>query len=530
MRKGILVLVIFSFLVFDGLGQIIFQKTYGGSGSDWGNSVVQADDGGYVICGWTTSFGAGNSDVYVVKTNLSGDTLWTRTYGGASDDAAYSIQKTIDGCYIIVGHTNSFGAGGYDVYLLKINSLGDTLWTRTYGGINNDYGNSVEQTTDTGYIISGQTQSYGDGASDVYLIKTDSIGLIKWTKTFGGTGNEYGNTVHQTTDGGYIVDGSTLSFGLAGSFDNYLVKTDSNGALLWSRVFGGNGDENAGSVLQTNDGNYLLAGITNSFGSGSDDMYLIKTDSVGDTLWTKTYGGINNDEGYSSHITFDGGYIIVGSTTTFGAGASDMYLIKTNSNGDTLWTRTFGGTGLDVGYSVKQTTDSGFIILGITNSFGAGNYDMYLIKTDANGNTDCKQGTTNTLTINPATIVSNPVTIVNSGGVVNSTATINGNGGIVSNPCTSGIDEISDKYSVSIYPNPFSSKAILSIQGAERRLIVSLQIYNVLGQEVKFIYFDSQKEVTINRDQLPSGMYFYKLISTNNETLGTGKILIIENR
>jgi hypothetical protein len=362
--------------------QIIFEKTFGGTDIDEGYSVQQTSDGGYIIAGYTQSYGAGSRDVYLIKTDSLGDTLWTNTYGGSSWDYGYAVRQIGNGGYVIAGHTWSFGAGWTDVYLIKTDSMGDTLWTRTYGGTDWDEGYSVHQTLDDGYIIAGSTKSYGLGSRDVYLIKTDSLGNTLWTRTYGGTGSDRGSSVQQTVpDGGYIITGSTISFG-AGSGDVYLVKTDSLGDTLWTRTYGGTEWDQGNSVQQTRDEGYIIGGYTESFGEGWADVYLIKTDSLGDTLWTRTYGGTDWDEGQSIQQTRDGGYIITGSTESFGSGIRNVYLIKTDSSGNTLWTRTYGGTVFDRGTSVQLTSDGGYIIAGYTNSFGAGSGDIYLIKPD----------------------------------------------------------------------------------------------------------------------------------------------------
>ena len=207
---------------------ITFEKWFGGFNWDHGASVVQTTDLGYIVTGWTSSYGAGSYDVYLIKTDSTGDTLWTKTFGGIEDDLGRSVVQTTDGGYIITGYTSSYGAGSYDVYLIKTDSLGDTLWTKTFGGIEDDGGYSVVQTNDGGYIITGYTYSYGAGSYDVYLIKTDSTGDTLWTTTFGGTNVDLGRSVVQTTDEGYIVTGYTYSYG-AGSADVYLIKTDSLG-------------------------------------------------------------------------------------------------------------------------------------------------------------------------------------------------------------------------------------------------------------------------------------------------------------
>jgi hypothetical protein len=364
--------------------QTCWWRTYGGADDDWGSEVQPTADGGYVIAGQTWSFGAGENDVYLVKIDSQGDTLWTRTHGGAGIDEGNSVQQTTDGGYVAAGWTSSFGAGAADVYLIRTNASGDTLWTRTYGGTGSDIGNSVQQTADSGYIIAGYTYSFGAGNDDVYLIKTNASGDTLWTRTFGGTGSDEGFSVQQTSDSGYIITGFTRSFG-AGEEDAYLIKTNSRGTTLWTRTYGGPHLDIGYSVRQTADGGYVVAGGFHPFGAGNEAARLIRTSAVGDTLWTRTYGGADDDWGWSVEQTNDGGYIVAGGTYSFGAGSQDVYLVKTDSQGDTLWTRAYGGTDGDRAYSVRQTSDGGYIIAGYTMSFGAGG-DVYLIKTDANGN------------------------------------------------------------------------------------------------------------------------------------------------
>ncbi|MBM3324252.1 MAG: hypothetical protein FJY66_01140 [Calditrichaeota bacterium] len=358
----------------------LWTRTYGGSYREWAKSVQQTADGGYVVAGQTTSFGAGNSDFYLAKTNSSGDTLWTRTYGGSYWDEACSVQQTADSGYIVAGWTESFGAGSSDFYLVKTNSQGDTLWTRTYGGNNGDWANSVQQTADGGYVVAGYTSSFGAGSHDFYLVRMNSLGDTLWTRTYGGSSWEQAFSVRQTSDSGYIIAGTTYSFG-AGEIDFYLVKTNSSSDTLWTRTYGGSSTDYAYSVQQTADGGYIVAGRTGSFGAGSQDLYLVKTNSGGDALWTRAYGGSNWDEGYSVQQTADGGYIVAGWTQSFGAGYADFYLVKISSQGDTLWTRTYGGSNSDRAHSVQQTADGGYIVAGWTQSFGAGSYDFYLVKT-----------------------------------------------------------------------------------------------------------------------------------------------------
>ena len=353
-----------------------WEKTFGGSDDDRGYNVQQTTDGGYIISGWTYSSGAGGSDVYLVKTDSSGKKLWEKTFGGSGTEYGTGVQQTADGGYIITAQTSSFGAGSYDVYLIKTDSAGNSQLERTFGGSSFDAGQNVKQTTDGGYIVVGKTLSYGAGMDDVYLIKTDSGGDLVWQKTFGGNGYDYGHSVQQTADGGYIITGLTYPSADSNG-DMYLIKTDSGGNLVWQKTFGGGDGDFGWSLDLTTDAGYIIAGGTFSFGAAGD-VYLVKTDSDGNSQWEKTFGGVNEDAACCVRQTADGGYIITGWTDW--AAPANVYIIKTDSDGNWEWEKTFGGSNFDSGYSVQQTTDGGYIIVGITNSYGAGSYDVYMIK------------------------------------------------------------------------------------------------------------------------------------------------------
>lgn len=363
---------------------IQWEMAFGGTSFDIGRSVQETADGGYIIAGITASFGAGIWDVYFIKTDDLGNLLWEKTYGGADWDAGYSVDETSDDGYIIAGGTYSFGAGDGDVYLIKTDTAGNFLWQKTFGDTSNDWAYSVQETNDGGFIIAGHTASFGAGSWDVYLVKTDLSGNLSWQKAYGGASSEDGFSVQQTADEGYIIAGITASFG-AGDWDIYLIKTDASGDALWTKTFGGDTTDYCYSVQETNDGGYIAAGYTTSFGAGGEDVYVIKTDTSGNVLWTKTFGDANNERGFAVQQTSDGGYIIGAFTNSFGSGNYDVYLIKTDASGDTIWTKTYGRAGDDRCHSIQQTADNGYIIAGQTKSFGPGvpaYPNVYLIKTE----------------------------------------------------------------------------------------------------------------------------------------------------
>jgi len=310
----------------------------------------------------------------------------------------FTSENNTETSYTVTG-VNDYEKRYYQIVVVNVWGLhsdsniemGDSsplLFTRIFGGSDSDIGYSVQQTTDGGYIITGGTYSYGYGNEDneinanVWLIKTGSTGNEEWNQTFGGSGVDQCHSVQQTTDGGFIITGRTSSYGT----DVWLIMTDSEGNEEWNQTFGGSDSDRGYSVQQTTDGGYIITGNTSSFGNGDNDVWLIKTDSQGNEEWNQTFGAGAGDRGYLVQQTDDGGYIITGYTSSFGNGDNDIWLIKTDSQGNEEWNRTFGGGNDDRGYSVQQTTDGGYIVTGYTRSFGNGGDDVWLIKTDSEGN------------------------------------------------------------------------------------------------------------------------------------------------
>jgi hypothetical protein len=348
-----------------------WQKTYGGVGFDMAWSVIQTADGGYAFAGESQVNASGINYAWLVKTDAYGNALWNKTYGGTFR----SVIQTVDGGYAIAGMFAN------DFLLVKTDASGNGQWSRHYDpfkppeDINmsdaQHYAWDLVQTADGGYALTGLTETRTSGSNyDAWLVKTDADGNEQWDKTFGDGGErlDYAHVVVQTADGGYAIGGGTTSFG-AGGQDAWIVKTDAAGTMLWNKTYGGATTDELNSMIQTNDGGFALAA---SYG-------LVKTDSYGNEQWNKTYGG-----GFNSLVqTVDGGYALAGGIDSSGAGVNDFWFVKTDADGKEQWNRTFGGAGQDQASSVVQAFDGDFTLLGWTESYGAGNRDVWLIKTTA---------------------------------------------------------------------------------------------------------------------------------------------------
>jgi len=310
---------------------------------------------------------------------------WNRTFTAYRNynDASYAVQQTADGGYILAGVVQ-YSSKRSDALLVKTSSSGEQTWAKTFGGDSHDQAYAAQQTTDGGYILAGRTFSFGNGLSDAWLVKTDSNGIKLWNKTFGHSDQDWAYAVQQTTDGGYILAGVTYPFG-AGTSDAWLVKTDSEGKELWNKTFGGASYDEARAVQLTLDGGYVIAGYTQPYGAGNTDAWLVKTDSKGKELWNKTFGGAGNDAALAVQLTPDGGYILAGVTLSYGTGREDAWLVKTDSKGKELWNKTFGGASNDEAWAVQPTQDDGYLFTGRTGSYGAGTSDAWLVKTDSGG-------------------------------------------------------------------------------------------------------------------------------------------------
>ncbi|OHB94405.1 MAG: hypothetical protein A3E19_06535 [Planctomycetes bacterium RIFCSPHIGHO2_12_FULL_52_36] len=357
-----------------------WQKVYGGANWDRAYSIQQTSDGGYVVAGETSSFGAGRPDFWVLKLRHYGTVEWQKTYGGTDQDEAHSIQQTSDGGYIVAGSTWSFGAGGEDIWVLKLKADGTVEWQKTYGGGNWDGAYSVHETSDGGYIVAGDTSSFGTGGPAVWVLKLGPDGTVEWQKAYGGDDLDRAYSVHETNDGGYVVAGRrTMSLGAGGEKipDIWVLKLRPNGTVEWQKTYGGGNWDGAYSVHETSDGGYIVAGDTSSFGTGGPAVWVLKLGPDGTVEWQKAYGGDDLDRAYSVHETNDGGYVVAGRRTmSLGAGGEkipDIWVLKLRPNGTVDWQKTYGKEGgWEVAGSIHETRDGGYIMAGETGNAHTG--------------------------------------------------------------------------------------------------------------------------------------------------------------
>lgn len=453
-----------------------FERIIGSPQNDGGSAVTMTSDGGYIITGQTIpSANVDFPDAYAVKTDQYGKVLWAKNYGGQNSEQASDVIQTADGGYLFAGSTDSFGAGVLDGYLIKTDSQGVLQWSNTYGGNQDDVFHAVIATADGGFLAVGSSIKPGTQDRDAFMVKVDNLGNEQWNKRFGGSGGENAFAVLQTGDHGFIFAGSTTSFG-AGNFDVYLVKTDSVGVEQWSKTYGGPDLEEAAAMDATSDGGYILAGFTSGTGAGGRDMYLIKTDGNGNLVWSNTFGFTHNDGASAVKQTPDGGYIIAGSTVTTVTQQkqfTDGYVVKADANGNKIWDQLYGSSNNEEFADVQLSSDGRYVLAGSTTSYSKDS-DVYFLK------------------------------IADQGGVTN---------------ILPGIQTIPESFELSQnYPNPFNSQTLIQYV-LKSNSFVTLKIYDVLGREVATLANGQQAAgvhvVHFDADKLATGIYYYRL-STGN--------------
>ncbi|MEI6489309.1 MAG: T9SS type A sorting domain-containing protein [Bacteroidota bacterium] len=510
--KELLALISFSFFTaFCSYSQgIQWEKSYGGSGADYANSIIQTLDGCYIIAGGSSSNDGditnhiGNYDYWVVKINSLGTIQWQKSFGGSSDDFATSIQQTSDGGYIVAGNSNSSDGdvtgnhGNNDYWLVKLDTGGTLQWEKSFGGSFDEICSNIRQTQDKGYVLVGQSYSndgdvtmhYGvsGDTADIWIVKLDSVGSIQWQKTYGGTSVDGAGSVIQTSDGGYIVGGGTTSTfgdftGNHGNIDCLVFKLDSVGTIQWQHEYGGNLDEKMGSVLiKTNDGGYIFPGLTNSndgdvsgnHGGIGSDGWVVKIDSLGAIVWQKCLGGTSIDGLGTIQQTIERGYILAGFTVSNDGDVSghhgahnDYWTVKIDSAGSIQWQKCLGGSMTDYGAHILQSTDLGYIVAGYSDSNDGdvtGNhldYDYWVVK------------------LSPSL----------------------------------GVNENYFQNKISIYPNPNSGKFILY----SNKNLSNIKVFDIMGRVIWQTGVTQSNTFNIDIMNYAKGVYYVRSVNEDGE-------------
>ncbi|HEY6159919.1 MAG TPA: T9SS type A sorting domain-containing protein [Bacteroidia bacterium] len=500
--------------------QVVFQKIYEPMKNSEAWYVNQTTDGGFIMTG-TTQVPNGDENVYVLKTAFDGTLQWTKIFGDLPyNDWGNSIQQTSDKGFIICGWTNSFGALRTDIYFIKIDSSGNLQWSKTVGGGDFDYGLSVCQTSDGGYIAAGKSCSFGDPTGDMYLVKLDSYGNLRWTRTFGGPREDGANSVQETFDKGFIIAGYTYSFNDPdnGNENVMVVKTDSQGTLQWAQRYGDSGKDVAYAIRQVSDSGYIICGMSGSCADINGDMYLLKTQSNGNLQWGYSYGGPKEDKAFMVQQTRDGGFFMAGYSEQ-DSSDYDVYAVKTFSNGHLEWSKRYGGTMYDLAFGGAQTSDGGFVLAGMTDEFGIGVDDVYLVKTDSNGNSRCHEYDVPT-TVGSGVSWDNVNAQEGWGGVENTVTTQLWSAGNEITLCTNvGIGEPDTARGLILSPNP--SHGLFTLSGLTGTS--EIKIYNSLGEKVfSGKIFSSGTRVDLS--DKPRGIYFVQVMSEKESS--TQKMII----
>lgn len=363
--------VSYTFLASAGEAGKRWARTYGGSGGDTFYSVQQTADGGYILAGTNNCFGYSGYDGWCLKVDASGNRVWENIYGGTSDDFLYGARVTADGGCILAGYTTSFGNGGWDAWCLKLDASGHTVWEKTYGAAMDEAAFAVDVTPDGGYVLAGTAGSFGLGDLDAWCLWLNASGAPVWQRTYGGLSNDTFTSVRATGDGACVVAGYTSSFG-AGSLDAWCTKLDASGNVIWQKTYGG-ATPDVFSALQLAAGDaYVVAGYTTSFGSGMYVGCCLRLDASGNVVWQRAFGDGPLDYFLGVEATGDGGCVLAGSSYISGAANQEAWCLRLDASGNVIWQKTYGGSLNEYWSTVSTTADGGYILAGEAASFGAG--------------------------------------------------------------------------------------------------------------------------------------------------------------
>lgn len=484
-------LPIFSYAQKDTIAHLI---AIGGVGIDKAEAIEATKDGGYIVVGSNATNTSGNTDVYLLKVDAQINIEWSTSIGGANNDWGYAVKQTYDKGYIVAVSSNSFGSSGYDAVLMRRDSLGNYLWTKTYGGNDWDFVYDLAITHDSGFVFCGETFNNTAGQSDVFVVKTNKNGDTLWTKTLGGSLIDKGNSIIEASDSNIVVAGLTNT--TTDSTQIYVIKLSKTGQLLWDSAYGGSGYEIANAIIETANNEYVIAGTTTSFNANNDkDFYLIRTANNGTGIWQNFFGNPGEEIIYDVVELPIGNLFNVGSTSAAGLGGKDAIIFNITSNG--FWasnSSTFGGTNDEIIKSIVLDTSGTMKIAGQTNSFGNGLDDVLIIKVDT-------------------VVVSQQSTI----DTINDFMTVS-----IKEP--NQLTSLT-KNSAIIFPNPSNAIVNIDISNIEVQKII---IISIDGKNVYETITNNNKKIEINLNELAFGTYNV-LFYNYNKLVEIQKFIIVNS-
>lgn len=531
--KKIILFLFLSALTISLHAQIRFQHVFGGQAYDDVQEVIETPDGGYISCGTTESFGAGQSDILVVKTNDSGVVQWSKAYGSPGNDFGAAIKKAPAGGYILAGYSFGLSADTLtnDFLLIKINSTGTVQWSKTYGGIANDEAHGLAVMPDSGFIIAGTTASFGNVPNQAgYVVRTDLNGNMLWSKAITQNSDQQLFAIDPTDDGGCVVAGYTYLSGLR-LFDIFVARLNANGTKQWVKNYGGSNAEQAFSVKQSLTGGFVVSGYSSSYGAGQEDAFILRLSENGDISWFSSYG-TSLSERARSVLWGTGDGIVIGGQAKVNSAVGQIdnnFLLKTDTSGNVLWSKTFGPTiNVSLAYSSIKSSDGGYVMGGITGGFGALLNDIYLVKTTDIGGSGCYQNNTQFFSANFLPTDSSGGTFTN-GGIEQNVNVIKTNVVLTqSYKCNStgvGIIELENENMATLYPNPGMDIVNLKLNPFETNSSI-LQISTTEGKIVLIKTIPMYtNETAISVREFKNGIYFLTLQTTN----GTQHLKLVVN-
>jgi hypothetical protein len=480
---------------------VLWTRTIGPTGHNDARAIQQTPDGGYLVAGFTGGTGGESGHASVIKLDANGEVVWRRAYSNEGNSWFFGLDVIPSGGFVVVGIIMTSN-NNYEAWLIRAADNGDPIWSRTFGGPMNDQGYAVTATSDGGFAVAGLDASIAGGRYEAYLVKLNGTGDILWQHTWGVPAiNVEARSVRECPDGGFIITGGSVSYGEWNSpFNMFVVRTNARGRTLWTRQYGGDGNDFASDAVCLPDGGFAVVGYTTPRGTDQRNMCMIRINERGRRIWKRTYGGPGDDAAFTVKRTMDGGFLLGGYTNSTGQGDQDLCLIKTNRAGVRQWRRTYGTLGWEYPWGnecVELTADGGYVLAGTTTPIEGGESSMFVVKTGP----DQLQRISEPAGADFDTFVQDEIEPADEPVVSGSALPTN-------------------------YPNPFNPTTMISYD-VDKAGFVSLRVFNMLGQQVATVVNNSVEAghhtVAFDGSALPSGLYIYRLerdgISSQNKML-----------